>query len=497
VTRKEPALEQKVLRFIQEQHMVSRKQDLVVAVSGGPDSVCLLHILHKLREKLGIALHVAHLDHQLRGSESEADARYVADLARQLDLPSTVERRDVQSYQSRQRLSLEEAAREVRYTFLAQVADTIGTNRVAVGHTVDDHIETILMHLIRGTGTRGLRGLQPLSRWQHLDHSLTVIRPLLPISRQETENYCQQHRLMPRIDTSNLSLSHLRNRIRQQLMPLLQSYNPRVDEALLRAARIVTDDLSFLGEVVDRLWDKVAREQENTIILDKESFLELPPALQRHLLRTGIEKLLGNLIDIETRHIEEIMASLNKPAGKKISLPEGLIFSIEYDKYLLGTNPAALSPFPILEAEFTLKIPGQTQLPGWCVEAEIIDKSGEFKRGEAPLTNLPPPLSREGDKGGGLSNNLLSAHFDFVKVGSTLTVRARLPGDRFQPLGMSQSKKLNEFMIDSKVPHSWRRRIPIVCSPEHILWVVGYRIDERAKVTGDTKRVLRLEFRRI
>ena len=474
MTRKEPAPEQKVLRFIQEQHLVSRKQKLVVAVSGGPDSVCLLHILHKLRRELGITLHVAHLDHQLRGTESEADARYVADLARQLDLPSTVESRDVQSYQCRQRLSPEEAAREVRYTFLAQVADAIGTNRVAVGHTVDDHIETILMHLIRGTGTRGLRGLQPKSQWQHLVSSLTVIRPLLPVSRQETEDYCQQYRLMPRIDTSNLSLSPLRNRIRQQLVPLLQSYNPRAGEALLRAARIVSDDLSFLDEVVDRLWSKVVREQENTIILDKESFLELPSALKRHLLRTGIEKLQGNLIDIETRHIEEIMAAINKPAGKKISLPEGLIFSIEYDKYLLGTDPAALSPFPVLESEFTLKIPGQTQLSGWCVEAKITDK-----------------------KGGGLSNNLLSADLDLDKVGRKLTVRARQPGDRFQPLGMSQSKKLNEFMIDSKIPHSWRRRIPVVCSPEHILWVVGYRIDERAKVAENTNQVLRLEFKRI
>ena len=496
VTKKEPPLEQRVLGFIQNQHLVSKNQKLVVAVSGGPDSVCLLHILHKLREKLGIALHVAHLDHQLRGAESEADARYVADLAHQLDLPATVERRDVKSYQSRQRLSLEEAAREVRYTFLAQVADTIGADRAAVGHTADDHIETILMHLIRGTGTRGLRGLQPLSQWQHPGNRLTVVRPLLPVSRQDTEDYCRKYRLMPRIDTSNLSLSHLRNRIRQQLMPLLQSYNPRVDEALLRAARIVADDLSFLGEVVDRLWDKVVREQENTIILDKESFLELPPALQRHLLRTGIEKLLGNLIDIETRHIEEVMAALSKPAGKKITLPGGLIFAIEYDKYLLGTDPAALSPFPVLESEFTLKIPGQTRLSGWCVEAEVIDKNGESKRGFAPLTNLPPPLSREGDKGDGLSNNLLSAYFDIDKTGTELTVRTRQPGDRFQPLGMSQPKKINEFMIDSKIPQAWRRRVPVVCSPDHILWVVGFRIDERAKVTGDTKQVLRLEFKR-
>jgi len=489
-----------VLGFIQEQHLVPRQQKLVVAVSGGADSVCLLHILVKLREKLGIRLHVAHLNHQLRGAESEADAQYVADLARQFDLPATIERRDVKACQTKQRLSLEEAAREVRYTFLAQIAESIGADRVAVGHTVDDHIETILMHLIRGTGTRGLRGLQPSSQWQSPGSSLIVIRPLLQISRQETDAYCRHHRLMPRLDTSNLSLSPLRNRIRQQLLPLLQSYNPQVAEALLRTARIASDDLAFLDKEVARLWGEITREQENNIVLDKEKFVELPSALQRYLLRTCIEKLLGNLKDIETRHIEEIMAALNKPAGKRISLPEGLTFSIEYDKYLLGSDPSALSPFPILEAEFALKIPGKTQLPGWHVTTTIIDPSTvkeEPKRGEAPPSNLPLPLDKgKRIKGIGLTDNGFTAYFDLDKVGNKLTVRPRQPGDRFQPLGMNQPKKLNEFMIDTKIPRTWRRRIPIVCSPQHILWVVGWRIDERVKVTKDTKQILCLKFER-
>ena len=489
------ALRQWVLNFIQEQHLVPEKQKLVVAVSGGPDSVCLLHILVKLREKLGISLHVAHLNHQLRGADAEADARYVADLARQLDLPATIERRDVKAYQVKQRLSLEEAAREVRYTFLAQVARSIETDRVAVGHTVDDHIETILMHLIRGTGTRGLRGLQPSSQWQSPGIILTVIRPLLPVSREETADYCRYHQLKPRLDASNLSLSPLRNRIRQQLLPLLQSYNPQVVEALLRTARIAADDLAFLDKEVARLWSEIAREQGNTIILDKAKFVDFPSALQRYLLRASIEKLLGNLKDIETRHIEEIMAALDKPAGKSISLPEGLIFSIEYDRYLLGTDTAALSPFPVLETEFALKVPGKTPLPGWQVTATIINQQGESERGEAPLTHFPPPFLSERDKGGGLPDNL-TAYFDLDKAGRKLTIRARQPGDQFHPLGMDQPKKLNQFMIDSKIPHAWRRRVPIVCSPEHILWVVGWRIDDRSKVTEDTSRVLRLEFTR-
>ncbi|MFC1931242.1 tRNA lysidine(34) synthetase TilS [Chloroflexota bacterium] len=464
---------EKVFNFIQEQQLLSGQQKLVVAVSGGPDSVCLLHVLVKLRGKLGISLHVAHLDHQLRGADSEADAQYVIDLSRELEIPVIIENRDVKAYQVRHHLSLEEAAREVRYTFLAQTAQSVGTDQVAAGHTVNDHIETILMHLIRGTGTRGLRGLQPSSLWQSAGRSLTIIRPLLPVSREETDNYCRYHQLTPRLDASNLSLSPLRNRIRQQLIPLLQSYNPGVAEALLRTARIAADDLALLDEEVTQAWSEIAREQKNTIILDKAKFLELPPSLKRYLLRTSIEKLLGNLKDIETRHIEGILSSLGKPAGKRISLPEGLTFSIEYDKYLLGTDPAALSPFPVLEAEPPLKIPGKTQLSGWQVEATLIDRE----------------QMKENDNG-------FTAYFDLDKTGSKLSLRHRRPGDRFQPLGMSQPKKLNEFMIDSKIPLAWRPQIPLVCSKSNIVWVVGWRIDERVKVTEDTKQILCLEFKR-
>ena len=185
----------RVLHFIQEQQLISESQKLLVAVSGGADSVCLLHILVALQKELDITLHVAHLDHQLRGAESEADARYVADLAHRLGIPATVERRDVKAYKARRHVSLEEAAREVRYFFLAQVVESIGANGVAVGHTADDHVETILMHLIRGSGTRGLRGLQPLRRWQYSGGSLTIIRPLLTASREETAGYCHHHRL--------------------------------------------------------------------------------------------------------------------------------------------------------------------------------------------------------------------------------------------------------------------------------------------------------------
>jgi tRNA(Ile)-lysidine synthase len=318
-----------------------------------------------------------------------------------------------------------------------------------------------------------MRGLQPLGRWQSSSLYLTVIRPLLEISRSETAAYCKQHGLRPKLDASNLSLSPLRNKIRLELLPLLQKYNPQAIDALLRTARIATDELSFFNQEIERLRGEVSQKQNNAIALDKEKFQEWHPALKRHLLRSSIEELAGNLKDIEARHIEELLEALGKPAGKRITLPEGLVFSVEYDKYLLSSDPAASSPFPVLEAEYALNVPGETLLPGWRITATIINR--EQMTGE---------------------NSNFTAHFDLDKVGDNLSLRRRKVGDRFQPLGMSHPKKLNEFMIDAKIPRSWRQRIPIVCSPRQILWVAGLRIDERAKITDVSQRVLMLKMER-
>jgi tRNA(Ile)-lysidine synthase len=497
----QPLLEQRVFDFIRQNHLLSANEKLLVAVSGGPDSVCLLHILVKLQKKLKVKLHLAHLNHQLRGAESEADAEYVSDLARKWNIPATIERRDVTGYQKEQRLSLEEAAREVRYSFLTEVAGAIGANQVAVGHTKDDHIETILMHLIRGAGTRGMRGLQPYTEWKSKTGSLIIIRPLLEVSHQEVEGYCRQHRLAPRLDASNLSLSPLRNRIRHQLLPLLESYNLRIAEALLRTANIASDDINFIDRETSRLWDRIAQQERETVILEKKRFDRLSPTLKRYLLRASAERLLGSAKDIEMRHIEEMMSALSKPAGKRLSLPGGLIFSTGYDQYQFATDIASLSPLPELEGEAQLNVPGQTLLPGWRIEAAIIKPStikGKSEGASAPSETITPlPLNKgKGIQGMGLIKSNFTAYLDLAKTGNKLIVRPRRRGDRFQPLGLSQLKKVGEFMIDAKIPQAWRGKIPIVCSAEQILWVVGWRLDDRVKVTENTKQILRLEFKR-
>jgi tRNA(Ile)-lysidine synthase len=247
-------------------------------------------------------------------------------------------------------------------------------------------------------------------------------------------------------------------------------YNPGVDRALLRTAQITAEDIDFLDDSVAAVWGETVQEEGDTIVLDKKKFLALSPALQRNLLRLAIERLLGNIRDIEMRHIEGVMTTLHKPAGRRLDLPSGLIFTIDYDSYYLVRDEAALYPFPVLEGEAALRIPGETRLPGWLVKAEVVSTSGVEESGEYRV------------------------YLDFDRVGERLTVRPRRPGDRFQPLGMDSTKRLNEFMIDAKISRPWRGRVPLVCSPAHIVWVVGWRLDERVRVTGNTRRVLCLEF---
>jgi tRNA(Ile)-lysidine synthase len=466
-------LEGRVLAFIRANRLLAPGETIVVATSGGPDSVCLLHTLYDLRAELGIHLHVAHLDHGLRGDEAEADADYVFGLAKGLDIPISREKRDVSGYRAQHHLSLEEAAREVRYRFLAEVAGEAGTDKITLGHTRNDNIETILLHIIRGSGTRGLRGLRPVTAMKSGGGNVTIIRPLLEVTRGETEDYCRSHGLEPRIDSSNYSLSPLRNRIRRQLLPLLRGYNAGIGDTLLRLARVAGDDIDFMDSEVDRLWNGVARLKDGAVILNKEKFGRLPVVLQRYLLRAAVEKLAGSTRDIEMRHLDKVMVALVKPAGKSLALPDGLVFYIDYDSYIISARPVLLTTSPASDEELAITVPGETVLPVWKVTAAVIDKTDMAAQDE------------------------YTAFFDYKQTGKRLTVRTRRAGDRFQPLGLPQPKKLNQFMIDARLPRRARADTPLICSPQGIIWVVGWRIDDRVKVTETTGKVLRLSFEKL
>jgi len=468
------ALERGVFNFIREYALLLGGEKVLVAVSGGPDSVCLLNVLNNLRDRLGVELYAAHLDHQLRDEESEADARYVTELMAKLNIPARIEKIDVRAWNARRKTSLEEAAREVRYRFLDESARKVGASRVAVGHTRSDHVETVLMHYLRGTGIHGLRGLRPAAPMPYgsKQDGLWVIRPLLRISSEETAAYCNSLELKPRTDSSNRQTGFLRNRIRMELMPVLRQYNPEIDDALVRLADTAGEDADFMDEQALAIYARTVTVEDDLTCIDSGRLRGVPLALQRRVLRLALEQAYGSLKDIEATHLDALVRLLFGGTGKSVNLPGGVSAANERSRMVVSGPGTQACPWPVLEREYELKIPGQTRLPGWNVTAEIIGEN----------------FYREDD--------IFGASMDLNLSGRSLLVRGRRPGDRFQPLGMQHSRKLQDFMVDAAIPRSWRDAVPLVCSPTQIAWVVGWRIDDRVKVTGATEQVLRLEFQR-
>ncbi len=300
-----------------------------------------------------------------------------------------------------------------------------------------------------------------------------MIRPLLEVRRETIEAYCLAHELSPRTDSSNLLPDQLRNRVRSQLIPLLRQYNPDFDVALLRLADSASADMAFIEKEIAKHWGSVALEQHDGVFIDKKGFSGLEPAIKRHLLRSAVHRLLGDLQDIEAVHIENLVEAMSKPAGKRLSLPRGLTFYVDYDHGVITSRETPLCPFPVLKGEYPLTIPGETEFDGWTVRSRILRRRPEAVR-----------------------ESRWRAYLDLDVAGMELTVRGRRRGDRFQPLGMKSLKKLQDFMVDARIPRSWRDNVPLVCSPRQILWVAGWRIDHRARVTKSTKKVLCLELQR-
>jgi tRNA(Ile)-lysidine synthase len=472
-------VETKVLDFIRAQRLFEPGQSVVLAVSGGADSLCLLHVLLGLRERLDIRLHVAHLDHMLRGSESSLDARFVSSHARSLGLDCTVEARDVQAYRLGRRCSLEEAAREVRYTFLAGVARETGAAVIATGHTRDDSVETVMLHVLRGAGVHGLRGLDPVSPLHALpaagvDRGAAprLVRPLLPLSREETQEYCLASGLPARSDSSNESLSPLRNRVRLELLPYFRSLNPRFDDAVLRLSTAARDDDEHLSEVARTLWAELASVSAEGVSIDLRGFAGATRALQARLVCQAVEHLNGSARDVGFDHLAAVRDLVSKPVGKSVDMPGCVAWRREESSLVaFRTDMVIEAPREGAPAEpVRILVPGETSIPCWHVTARLVE--GAVDAGPGAFV----------------------AQFDVDRLGTCLFVRRRRPGDRFRPLGMSGEKKLQDFMVDSRIPAAHRDEVPIVCSESQIAWVVGWRIDDRVKVSPDTRAVLRLEF---
>jgi tRNA(Ile)-lysidine synthase len=511
-------IESNVRRFVLDEGLLEPGDVVLAGVSGGPDSVAMLLTLQRLSKNLHFRLSVAHFDHRLRGEAvSEAEAAFVRGLADSLGLAFFTASGDVLGAAKSQHRSLEDAARRARYDFLATVAQAANCNVVSVGHTASDQAETVLLHIIRGTGLSGLIGMTPRSDWPFRHgRGLKLVRPLLRLSHEDTLAYCRAAGVEPIADETNLSPDFQRNRVRHELLPLLRQLNPRIEDSLVRLADAAAQDLSFIESEVALLLAREAstsqpRESGTGLPrlstsgdrarasspeptpasqtkhapagtvgsplsasgegargrgrLPRREFADWPASFRRHAIRLALTEAAGDPEGFSERHLRDLeRLVLDGKTGDRLDLPHSIVAVLQREHLDLHSG-AGTRPLPADAVD--LPVPGRLRFGG--IEIEAVSQK--------PATRV-------------------LAEVDAEAVGHSVSIRRRWPGDRFQPLGMQASKKLQDFFVDSHVPRDERDTIPLFVSDRGILWAGGLRIAEWAKPrTG--RPTLFLSFRRI
>ncbi len=466
-TRKDYRFLSAVEAAIRQYHMLDEGEAVLVGVSGGPDSVALLHTLVTLQPKWSLRLVIAHLNHELRGSTADQEAAFVGRLAEGLGIPCEIDSRNVAKYGAEHRLSLQEAARIARYAFYDEVAAKYSASKIALGHHADDNAESILMHLLRGTGPLGLTGIPPVRHPR-------IIRPLIDLTRKDILAFLELGGFEYMQDLSNLDTKYLRNRIRLELLPhLKEHYNPNTVHALNRLASILRDEEDFWDHEVRRTLQDVALEQTPArLCLTAHGLSELHPALLRRLVRHAVLSLKGGLKRLGHVHVEAIARLIAAPSPSgRLDLPQGVRVVRDRDEVCFLLSP------PEETAGFEYDIPRiqTTLIPeiGISLKLSLCNRSEVSHLKDHPMT---------------------TALFDAAMVTFPLKVRNFRHGDRFKPLGMVGSQKVKTFFINHKVPRSQRLLCPILVSGERIIWVGGYRIDDSAKITQKTKKVLKAKL---
>ncbi len=475
-------LERKILRAVDHTlrscRMVQNGDTVLVAVSGGADSVALVHILLELAPKYSLRMAIAHLNHCLREKESDRDEAFVTSLAKKLKLPFHIGKEDVTRYQMRHRLSLEDAARKVRYRFYDSIAAKYGYGKIALGHHGDDNAELVLMNLLRGSGPLGLSGISPV-------RDNKIVRPLINLRRSEIMNYVSVKKLDYVTDSSNWDLKFHRNQIRARLIPQLKSgYNPKLIDSLNRLTAIVGAEETWIEDLIQPIYEKaVIFKEKKKLGLSIAELNQQPLAVRRRLIRKAILWVKGNLRRMTFAHVESAcqLARIGPTYGL-LDLPERIgirrnnnVLIISQEDLNLRCADRASFLRQAVDYEYQLSEPGKI----FIEEAEV-----QISFSEIPKAQLSD-LNASGHR---------IAFFDMDRIRFPLIIRNFRPGDRFSPLGLGGSQKLKKFFIDHKISRLERAKCPIVLSQNRIIWVVGHRLDNSAKLAPQTSRILRAEL---
>ncbi|MFC1515129.1 tRNA lysidine(34) synthetase TilS [Thermodesulfobacteriota bacterium] len=458
--------------------MLKPQDAILVGVSGGPDSVTLLHVLTALAPRLSLRLGVAHLNHGLRPQTADTDAEFVSSIAKEMALPLFLEKADVRKYREENRLSLEEAARHVRYDFFHRTAQQNRFNKIALGHHADDNAELVLMNLMRGSGPLGMSGIPPVREER-------VVRPLIQLKKQEIMDFLNAESLPYVSDKSNRETRHLRNRVRHHLIPVLKtSYNPGIVETLNRISSILRDETDWIEKfVVPDLEKSILKEQDDTVTVSVKQLDKMHIAAQRRLVRKVVSKVKGNLRAVTFSHINSVMGLLKGgSAGKRLDLPgrvsvrrkgDALLFSKE--KRALRNIDTTVDNQAVRPYEYEIEMPGSIYIKEIRAHMAVSQIGPEDV---SPFPDIKPD----------------TGFLDMDTLYFPLVVRNFRPGDRFTPLGMTGTQKIKKYFINNKVPAAQRSKCPVLLSRNKIIWVVGHRIDESVKIKPSTQNVLKAEL---
>lgn len=463
------ALLERFKEYLIKENLIEKGDSILLAVSGGPDSLAMLDLFCRIKDEYNLNLLVFHLNHMFR-QEAFAEALFVKDVAENYGLQVILEEFNVPEYIASHGYSPEEGARKARFYFLQKWASQYKIRKIGLAHNKDDLVETVFLNILRGTGLKGLAGILPLTERD----GLFIIHPLLDILRLEIEDYCRKRNLNPRFDRTNEELIYTRNKLRNKIIPELEKeINPGLKGVVYRMALNIREEEAYLNKLASEKYkEALLKRDKEKLILSLEFLAREERVIRRRIVQNAIRELKGNDLDLYAVHYEAIEdLILSSQTGKYITLPEGIELRRSYGELIFTRNSPDLAEEDIIEL---LEIPGEVVWGDFLLKAEILQQSEKWReeRGNKKL-----------------------CFCDLKKVKGPLTIRKRRAGDSFYPFGLQGSKKVKDFFIDEKIPVTERDKIPLVLDKEgNIIWVAGYRPDGRFKVEGDTEEILRIEI---
>jgi len=465
-------LREKVLSYIKDNSLIESGDKILVALSGGPDSICLLNILLELKEELNIDIAAAHLNHLLRGEDAFKDEEYVINICNNMGIKCFVKRVDINGYAKEHKLSSEMAGRNVRYYFFDEIVEEEGFNKVATAHNANDQAETILFRLMRGTGLEGLGGIKA-------SRDNKIIRPILCLSREQVEKYIELKNLNPRIDKTNFEKIYNRNKIRLDILPYMkENFNEDIIQTLNRMSLLLQKDNEFLENLSLSFYNKYCIQYDDYFIIKKEIFKEEESIVNR-VLRHAITRYSKSNYDFEMKHIYKISYLAKNNSGKSVDLPNGIYVENIYGDIYIKNK---IKKYDINNKKEKI-----------ILSKDNINKNTiEFNKFSIEFSVMSNYQSNDIR----LNQGNLMQYFDFDKINDNISIRNRNDGDKLIPLGMSGSKKLKDIFIDMKIPKEERDNIPILCFDEKVAWIIGIRTSENYKLTNESKNILKVVVER-